>query len=249
MLYLENLVTLYSALEQFDIVSIGRCSAFRGFSNTVIFLSIVSCLVVFFGDKVESFLSPVIYIRGLLVDFSKKLFEENIVISKNIFFYFLMSLFSFILFSNLVGMIPYSVTVTSYIVVTFFFSATGFIASTLIGLRVFTWEFFALFIPSGTPVVLKGPLVFIELVSYFARLFSLAIRLFANMMAGHALLKILSGFAWTFLTSFTCYGLAALVVLMVVWAVTVLELLIAFLQAYVFVVLSSIYLNEAVNLH
>lgn len=165
------------------------------------------------------------------------------------FSYFLFSVFTFLFFCNLIGMIPYSVTVTSFLAVTLFFSSAGFFGALLIGLRANGWSFFSLFIPAGTPNALKVVLVLIEVVSYFARLLSLAIRLFANMMAGHALLKILSGFGYELVANMTLGGIGAVVAFAIIWAVTVLELLIAFLQAYVFIVLTSIYVNEAVVLH
>lgn len=246
----------YSALEQFDVLSLGSIPCVGFLSNTAVFTFIVflwlAATTSFFTtyEKTNSnLLSRRFFLLMPVSNFMSTLFRENIIAQKNVFFYFLSSLFTFLLVSNLVGMIPYAVTITSYMVVTFFFSCTVFIASTVLGLYIHRSHFFSLFIPAGTPPPLKGGLVFIEVVSYFARLFSLAIRLFANMMAGHALLKILSGFAWTFLQNLMLFGLAALAVLLVVWAVTILELLIAFLQAYVFVVLTSIYLNEAVNLH
>lgn len=241
-----------SALEQFDVLRLLKTSYTGILTNVVVFVVVaLSWAMIIFvsvgGDLLLADFKNLL--ASMFVNFSKNLFKENLLIKTNIFFYFLFSLFTFLLFGNAVGLVPYTVTITSFIVITFFFSCTGFIASVLIGLYVHRSHFFSLFIPSGTPAALKSSLVFIELVSYCARLFSLAIRIFANMMAGHALLKILSGFAWVFLSNMSLLGVAALVVLCVVWAVTVLELLMAFLQSYVFIVLTSIYLNEAVNLH
>jgi F-type H+-transporting ATPase subunit a len=245
----------YSALEQFDILKVFGASQVGYITNISIFTIVVVAWGLSYsalGSTSSSYRTIVNYkffFVNYVYSFIKNLTKENLTMEKNIFFYFLLSLMSFLLISNLVGLLPYALTLTSYIAITLFFSCTGFFANILVGLRTHRSHFFSLFIPTGTPAILKPALVFIELVSYVARLFSLAIRLFANMMAGHALLKILSGFGFAFLTSFFATGLASLVVLMVVWAVTVLELLIAFLQGYVFVVLSMIYLNETVNLH
>lgn len=157
--------------------------------------------------------------------------------------------FMFILFCNLLGMIPYSFTVTSHIIITF-----GLALSIFIGIQIVAWthhgiHFFSFFLPKGAPLALAPFLVMIELISYVFRVFSLAIRLFANMMSGHTLLKILAGFAWTMLSLGGFLYAASLVPLLIIFALTGLEIAIAFLQAYVFTVLVCIYLNDAIHLH
>ena len=143
----------------------------------------------------------------------------------------------------MLGMLPYSFTVTSHIIVTFALAAIIFIGVTIIGFVNHGVGYLKLFIPSGVPVVLLPIIVIIEIISYLARPVSLSVRLFANMMAGHTMLKVFGGFVislgiiggWLPL-SFTV-------------ALTGLEILIAFLQAYVFAILTCIYLNDALNLN
>ena len=157
-------------------------------------------------------------------------------------------LFLFILFSNLLGMVPYTMTITSFAMLTFFLSFTVFIGINIIALTVFNTKIVTLFLPSGTPLAIAPFLVLIELLSYVARAFSLGIRLFANMLAGHALVKILGSFAWA-MFSIGLGSLAALLPWGAIFAVTGLEIVIAGLQAYVFVTLANIYLLDAVHAH
>jgi len=159
------------------------------------------------------------------------------------YFPFIFSLFMFVLFCNMLGMLPYSFTVTSHIIVTFALAAVIFVGVTIIGFVNHGVGYLKLFIPSGVPVLLLPLIVIIEIISYLSRPVSLSVRLFANMMAGHTMLKVFGGFVislgiiggWLPL-SFTV-------------ALTGLEILIAFLQAYVFAILTCIYLNDALNLN
>jgi F-type H+-transporting ATPase subunit a len=149
----------------------------------------------------------------------------------------------FVLFCNMLGMLPYSFTVTSHIIVTFALAAIIFVGVTIIGFVNHGVGYLKLFIPSGVPLFLLPLIVIIEIISYLSRPVSLSVRLFANMMAGHTMLKVFGGFVislgiiggWLPL-SFTV-------------ALTGLEILIAFLQAYVFAILTCIYLNDALNLN
>ena len=159
------------------------------------------------------------------------------------YFPFVFSLFMFVLFCNMLGMLPYSFTVTSHIIVTFALAAVIFVGVTIIGFVNHGVGYLKLFIPSGVPIFLLPLIVIIEIISYLSRPVSLSVRLFANMMAGHTMLKVFGGFVislgiiggWLPL-SFTV-------------ALTGLEILIAFLQAYVFAILTCIYLNDALNLN
>jgi F-type H+-transporting ATPase subunit a len=152
------------------------------------------------------------------------------------------TLFLFILFSNLLGLIPYSFTVTSHIIVTFALAAVVFIGVTIVGIVRHGFHFLRLFVPEGVPVVLLFLLVPIELLSYFIRPFTLSIRLFANMLAGHTMLAIFGGFA-------ASVGLLAFFPLAINIALVGLELLVAALQAYVFAILTCLYLRDALHLH
>ena len=159
------------------------------------------------------------------------------------YFPFIFTLFMFILFCNLLGLIPYNFTPTSHIIVTFVMAMVVFIGVTVIGFARNGLGFLRLFAPSGVPVFLLPLIVVIEFISYLTRPISLSIRLFANMMAGHTMLKVFAGFV-------VSLGiLAGWAPLAFVVALFGLELLIAFLQAYVFAILACIYLNDALNLH
>jgi ATP synthase subunit 6 len=153
--------------------------------------------------------------------------------------------FMLILICNVLGMIPYSFTVTSHLIVTFSTALAIFIGINIIGILKNRKHFLSLFFPPGAPLALAPLLVFIELVSYVFRVLSLAIRLFANLMSGHTLLKILSSFGWA---AVSFWGLF-FVPLAIIFLITGLEIAIACLQAYIFSVLLCIYINDAFNLH
>lgn len=155
---------------------------------------------------------------------------------------FVFTLFMFILFSNLLGLVPYSFTVTSHIIVTFALAAVVFVGVTIIGFVRHGAHFLRLFVPAGVPAVLLVLLVPIELLSYFIRPFTLSIRLFANMLAGHTMLAIFGGFA-------ASVGFFAIIPLGVDVLLVGLELLVAALQAYVFAILTCLYLRDALHLH
>lgn len=146
-------------------------------------------------------------------------------------------------------MIPYTFTVTSHLSVTFFLALSFFIGANIFGILSHGLEFFNLFLPSSSPILISPLLMFVELVSYFARVFSLSIRLFANMMAGHALMKILASFSFTFFKALTP-GLASIgaIIAGIILIIMGLEFLIAFLQAYVFFMLMVVYLNDLVQI-
>jgi ATP synthase subunit 6 len=161
------------------------------------------------------------------------------------FFPLIFTIFMIILICNVQGMIPYSFTVTSHSIVRFSLALAIFIGINILGIFKNRRHFFSLFFPPGAPLPLAPLLVFIELVSYVFRVLSLSIRLFANLMSGHTLLKILSGFAWA---AVSVWGLF-LIPLFIIFLVTGLESAIAFLQSYIFCVLLCIYINDAFNLH
>nr|YP_010734263.1 ATPase subunit 6 [Echinosophora koreensis]WEG94154.1 ATPase subunit 6 [Echinosophora koreensis] len=169
---------------------------------------------------------------------------------KEKFFPCILVMFTFLLFSNLQGMIPYSFTVTSHFLITLALSFSIFIGITIVGFERNGLHFLSFLLPAGVPLPLAPFLVLLELISYCFRALSLGIRLFANMMAGHSLVKILSGFAWTMLCmNDLLYFIGDLGPLFIVLALTGLELGVAILQAYVFTILICIYLNDAINLH
>ena len=178
----------------------------------------------------------------LLYEFIANMINDNIGHKGKKFFPFIFTLFTFILFGNLLGMLPYSFTFTSHIIVTFVLAMFIFLFITLIGIFMHGFKFFGLFVPKGAPMLMLPLMIPIEIISYLSRPISLSVRLFANMMAGHTMLKIFGGFVF----SLGIFGIAPLIIDV---ALTALEVLIAILQAYVFTILTCIYLNESINLH
>lgn len=166
-----------------------------------------------------------------------------------IYFPFIYSLFIFILVNNLIGMIPYSFASTSHFLVTFSISFTIVLGATILGFNKHGLKFFSLFVPSGCPLILLPLLVLIEFISYLARNISLGLRLSANILSGHMLLNILSGFAYNIMTSGFILFFIGIIPLSFIVAFSGLELGIAFIQAQVFVVLTSSYIKDALDLH
>jgi len=175
-------------------------------------------------------------------EFIANMIRENVGGEGRKYFPFIFTLFMFILVGNLVGMIPFAYTFTSQIIVTFAMAATIFIGVTVIGLVRHGLHFFSLFVPSGTPLILAPLLIPIEVISYFVRPVSLSVRLFANMMAGHTMMKVFGGFT----VLLGVLGVAPIILLV---ALTGFEIMVAVLQAYVFTVLTCLYLNDAIHLH
>jgi F-type H+-transporting ATPase subunit a len=166
------------------------------------------------------------------------------------YFPFVFSLFMFILFGNLLGLLPYAFTFTSHIAVTFALAALVFVAVTIVALMIHGTHFFSYFFPEGAPKLLAPLIIPIEIISYLSRPVSLAVRLFANMVAGHVMLKVFATFVVMIGSAAGVLGfLGATLPLAVNVALIGFELLVAFLQAYVFAILTSIYLHDAVHLH
>ena len=217
------------------------------FTNASLFMIISALAIIsvfFVGTKRKTIVPTKIQLlTELSYTFVSKMISDTAGSKAKPYFPFIFSLFMFVLFCNMLGMLPYSFTVTSHIIVTFALAAVVFIGVTIIGFANHGVGYLKLFIPSGVPVVLLPIIVIIEMISYLARPVSLSVRLFANMMAGHTMLKVFGGFVislgiiggWLPL-SFTV-------------ALIGLEVLIAFLQAYVFAILTCIYLNDALNLN
>jgi F-type H+-transporting ATPase subunit a len=165
------------------------------------------------------------------------------------YFPFVFSLFMFILFGNLLGMLPYAFTFTSHIAVTFALAALVFVVVTIVALAIHGTHFFSYFFPEGAPKLLAPVIIPIEVISYLSRPLSLSVRLFANMVAGHVMLKVFATFV-VLLGGLGVIGpFVAVLPLALNIALVGFELLVAFLQAYVFAILTSIYLHDAVHLH
>lgn len=244
-----NFLLTFDPLEQFDIFQIDL------FINNLLFF-FFSFLIVnhFFLHFSLNFVKTNLNMFNLLVfqifNFTKNLLNTNILLSKQFFLVLYYFIFLFILFSNVIGLIPYSFTITSSFIITFSIALILLIIINILAIyNNGFFRFIGFFLPNGTPIAIAILLVFIEIVSYVARLFSLSIRLFANMMAGHTLLKILIGFSFTILFFFNFFSIFAIFPWIIVTCIVVLEILIAFLQAYVFLILICIYCNDILQLH
>ncbi len=158
------------------------------------------------------------------------------------FFPLVFTIFMFVLFGNMWGMMPYSFTFTSHIAVTFAMASVIFVGVTILGFVKHGVHFFAFFLPAGSPMFIAPLLIVIEIISYLSRPISLSVRLFANMLAGHTLLKVFAGFI-------VSLGVFGVVPLAFVIALTGLEFVIAFLQAFVFTILTCLYINDALHMH
>jgi F-type H+-transporting ATPase subunit a len=165
------------------------------------------------------------------------------------FFPLISGLFIYILVNNLVGMVPYSFASTSHLILTFSISFAIVIGATILGFQIHALKFFSLFVPSGCPLGLLPLLVIIEFISYLSRNISLGLRLGANIMSGHMLLNILSGFTYNIMSKGILYLILGLIPLSFIIAFSGLEVGIAFIQAQVFVVLSASYIKDSLELH
>jgi ATP synthase subunit 6 len=175
---------------------------------------------------------------------------DNIKSSKSAkFFPLIFFLFLFILSLNTIGLIPYSFTLTSHLIITLVLSVSVFIGINIICLKIHGINFFSLFLPSGTSVALSFLLIPIEFISYIFKPISLSIRLFANMMAGHTLLKVIVGFSYILLGSTGILFLLQFIPLLILIPLFGLELGVALIQSFVFSTLICIYLNDCINLH
>ncbi|MGE4278894.1 MAG: F0F1 ATP synthase subunit A [Magnetospirillum sp.] len=175
-------------------------------------------------------------------EFIAGMLRENVGSAGRKYFPFIFTLFMFVLTGNLLGMVPGAFTYTSHVIVTFGMAIVVFIGVTIIGFARHGTHFLRMFFPEGAPIATAVILVPIEVISYFSRPFSLAVRLFANMTVGHIILKVLGGFV-------VALGVFGVVPFAFLGAVTVLEFGIAMLQAYVFTILSCIYLHDAIHMH
>lgn len=178
----------------------------------------------------------------LSYEFIAKTVRDTIGTEGKRFFPFVFTLFMFVLFSNVLGLIPHSFTVTSHIIVTFALASFIFLSVTLLGFMRHGLKFLTFFLPPGVPMFLAPLLVPIELISYLSRPVSLSVRLAANMLAGHTMLAVFAGFV----VALGLFGVAPFIFIILLYG---LETLVAFLQAYVFAVLTCIYINDSIHLH
>lgn len=250
----------YSPLEQFQIIPIlslhlGKLD-FSITNSVLISLLTISVFVTFLYMLMDRknfslFLVPNRWqsIMETLYKVLVSMVTDNVGPKGEKFFPFIFTLFLFIVLSNLIGLVPYSFTLTSHLIVTFSLALIVFISVNIVGARVHGLKMFSLFLPAGTSLALAFLLVPIEFVSYMFKPISLSVRLFANLMAGHTLLKVIAGFGWALMGCSGLLFLAHYVPLIVLFPLFGLELAVSLIQAYVFSILSCIYLNDALNLH
>ena len=236
-------------IHQFEIKELIPLEIFEtniSYTNSSLFMSlsiIFITLLLLLSIKNKSLIpSRLQSISEIFYEFISNMVSDNIGDKGRKFFPLIFTLFTFLLFGNMLGMLPYSFTFTSHIIVTFVLAMFIFLLVTLLGIFIHGFKFFGLFVPKGVPMLMLPLMIPIEIISYLSRPISLSVRLFANMMAGHTMLKIFAGF----IVPLGIFGVAPL---MVDVALTALEVLIAFLQAYVFTILTCLYLNESINLH
>ncbi|MBK8175266.1 MAG: F0F1 ATP synthase subunit A [Rhodospirillales bacterium] len=244
-------------LHQFQvdtIVPIHIGSVDASFTNSSLYMAIaVTLITVFLVTSVKSrALVPgrLQSMAELAYEFVANMLRTNVGSEGRAYFPFIFSLFYFILIGNMLGMMPYSFTFTAQLVVTLGMALVVFIGTTIIGFVKHGIGFFGFFLPHGTPWYIAPLLVPIEILSYIFRPISLSLRLFANMTAGHTLLKVFAGFIGAFVINLGILGVfPGLVPMAAVVGLTGLEFLVAFLQAYVYSVLACIYLNDAIHMH
>lgn len=250
---------LLTPLEQFQILALLPTSLFCldfSFTNILLIgglaLGFLTSITFFSSPKPEEYsFVPNTWqtLLEIINDTVASLIYDNTNIEGEKYFPFLSVVFLFILTVNLIGLVPYSFTVTSHLVITFALSLSIFIGLNIICIRKHGVYMLSLFIPANTSVSLAWLLIPIEFVSYIFKPISLGVRLFANLMAGHTLLKVIIGFSWSMLLLEDHSSLAHVVPLFVIVVLFGLELGVAVIQAYVFTVLTCIYLNDSVNLH
>lgn len=248
-----------SPLEQFQILPIIplHLGTFDfSITNAFILLGIglasfIFALYSLLSEQGNFYISPnrIQYILEIIYTVVYGLLNDNVGSVGKSFFPYIFSLFTFILISNIIGLVPYSFTVTSHLIVTFALALMTFIGINLICIREHGINILSLFLPPGSSMILALLLVPIELVSYIFRPISLSVRLFANMMAGHTLLKVIAGFAWTMMLAGGGLLVAHTIPLTILVVLMLLELGVATIQAYVFTILTCIYLNDALHLH
>ena len=244
-----------SPLAQFEIKEILPLSvnninlSFTNSSLAMVLSSLFIILLMYLGTrKIQLVPNKMQTLVELSYEFIVEMISDNIGKEGIKYLPFILSIFLFILIGNLFGMLPFSFTWTSHIIVTFSIAFFIFIFVTVLAiLKHGIFKFLSFFAPSGVPKPMLILLIPIEIISYLSRPVSLSVRLFANMMAGHTLLKVIGGFV--FVLGVNSYLIGGILPLAFLVALTGLEIVIAFLQAYVFAILTCLYINDAIHLH
>ena len=239
----------HSPLSQFEIktlvpIKIGGLDVSFTNSSLLMIITLILTTVFLLGGMRKHAMVPGRWqlTAEISYEFIAGMLRDNVGKAGRPYFPLVFSLFMFILFGNMLGLLPYSFTFTSHIIVTFGLAITIFLGVTVLGFAKHGIGFLKFFAPAGIPIYILPLLVPIEIISYLSRPISLSVRLFANMMAGHTLLKVFGGFV----IQMSLFGVLPLAFLV---ALTGLEILIAFLQAYVFAILTCLYINDAIHMH
>jgi F-type H+-transporting ATPase subunit a len=242
------------ALGQFTLTTalgpLGRSVNFTQSNLMMLIASILILALLYFGMKPKAIVPGRLQaLAEMLYDFVYSMCTEQIGHDSRKFFPFIFTLFTFILLGNLLGLLPFSFTFTSHIMVTFALAALVIVLTTGVALRIHGLHFFTYFFPAGAPKLLAPLIIPVEIISYLSRPVSLSIRLFANMVAGHVMFEVFASFV-VMLSAAGALGTVGAVGPLALNVVLVgFELLVAALQAYVFAILTCIYLHDAVHLH
>lgn len=232
----------------FQLTLAGHDISFTNSSLFMVVSTVLISLIMYYGVSPRKMVPGRLQIvLEALYDFVAEIVSTSIGSKGRPYFPYVFTLFMFLAMGNLVGMIPYSFTFTSHIIVTFSMSVLVVVFVTVVGIVKHGFKFFSLFFPAGTPILLAPLLVPIEVISYLARTMSLSVRLFANMVAGHAMLKVFAGFVIILAT--TDYFPLAVLPLAVNVLLTGFKIFVALLQSYIFTILTCIYLSDSLNLH
>ncbi|HJK85693.1 MAG: F0F1 ATP synthase subunit A [Alphaproteobacteria bacterium] len=240
----------HSPLDQFKIKEIANIQLFGHdviVTNSALFMIIASLFIILYftlAFKNKKLVPTRLQLSGeLFYNLITDTVNQNVGVKGKKFVPLIFTLFMFIMVCNLFGMIPYGFTVTSHISITFALAMMVFLLVTLLGFILHGFHFFSLFLPAGTPWWLAPLMILIELFAYLARPVSLSLRLAANMVAGHVLLKVIAGFIVSMAFYLKIFPIPFISVLIG------FEIFVAILQAYIFTILSCVYLNDAINLH
>jgi F-type H+-transporting ATPase subunit a len=240
----------HSPLAQFKIKKIADIHLFGmdvSLTNSSTYMIIAAVLILLYftiAFRFKELVPSRLQLSGeILYSFITNMLDQNVGNKGRKFVPIIFSLFLFILLSNLLGMVPYSFTVTSHISVTFALAMVVFFLVTITGFATHRLHFLRLFLPHGTPLWLAPLMIIIELFTYLARPMTLSLRLAANMTAGHIILKVIAGFIVSLVIFLKFIPIPLMIILIG------FEIFIAILQAYIFTILTCVYLNDAINLH
>ena len=245
---------LYSTFEQFSIIRILPIHPFGNmdlsFTNSGLFI-LIAVLIIGGLHSIEGKIVPGRWqsLLEMIYELISGVVKENIGTEGAKYFPFVLTIFLLLATMNIVGIVPYTFTPTAHIIVALGMSVSIWFGCTIIGLMKHRLDFFAMFMPAGTPIGMAPLIVPIELISYSTKAITLGVRLAANITAGHLLFAILAGFTWNMFISGTMLSVLSAIPFLIVVAITILEMAVALIQAYVFSLLVTIYINDTLHHH